>query len=215
MAEKLAAAPKWMIRALQGITFWIGHRRALYSGYPLGESALVAELCNMIFSHLERSQSLRCEVQYVELVGGSETSTITAAKARADIVVSRKPLTRGAPAVPEYVIEVKRASSSNAQIDHDLRRLAAVKRAHPSFTTYLVVISEAERPRRFVDEDGSALTTTFRIPDTEQLYRVRRVLKATSTFRSPDKAQYACLVEVSPPMRRSILRRHACWVARR
>ena len=186
-----------------------GHRRALYSGYSLGESALVAELCNMIFTHLPKEQLFKCEVQYVELLGGMITSTLTITKARVDIVLLRRSLRKGASANAEYIIEVKRASSSNAMIDNDLRRLAAVKRAHPSLVAYLVVIAEADRPKRFVTEAGSALTTIFRIPDTDQLYRVRRVLKASHSFKNPDRAQYACLIEVSPPMPRATFRRHA------
>lgn len=215
MAKSAAITPKWIDRALQGIAYWIGHRRALYSGYSLGESALVAELCNMIFTHLPKEQLLRCEVQYVELLSGTVTSTLTMTRARADIVILRKPLRKGATANAEYVIEVKRASSSNAMIDNDLRRLAAVKRTHPSLVAYLVVIAEADRPKRFVTEAGSALTTIFRIPDTNQLYRVRRVLKASHSFKNPDRAQYACLIEVSPPMPKATIRRHAPWSAQR
>ena len=214
MTKRLSPTPRWVDRALQGITYWIGHRRALYSGYALGESALVAEMCNMIYAHLSSSQHLlRCEVQYTELVNGPVTTTTLTAKARADIVVSKKINGKREGATPQYVIEVKRASASNKQIDNDLRRLAIVKRQHPSLTTYLIVIAEADRPKRFVDANGSASPHIYRIPDTAQLYRVRRVFKAAQTFKNPERAQYACLIEVSPPQLPERLRRSREWSA--
>lgn len=51
MLEK-PKVPRWALKSLQGITYWIGHRRSLYDQYPLGESAFVAELCNLIYAHL-------------------------------------------------------------------------------------------------------------------------------------------------------------------
>ena len=214
MSTKVTKIPKWMDRSLQGITYWIGHRRALYSGYALGEAALVAELCNMIYTHLDRDQVLRCEVRFEELLNKEATETgILTSRARADIVVSRKLEGRRRDPQPGFVVEVKRASASNAQIDHDLRRLAAVKACHPDLAAFLVVIAEAERPRRFVDEEGAARATVFRVPDTDHLYKVRRVSKATHSFKRMDRAQYACLLEVSPAMDAKRLRSAKVWTS--
>lgn len=44
--------PRWARKLLQGITYWIGHRRSLYDQYPLGESAFAAEFCNLIYAQL-------------------------------------------------------------------------------------------------------------------------------------------------------------------
>jgi len=52
MGTKFEKRPIWAIRALQGVTFWIGHRRCLYKQYPLAEGALVAELCNLFVADL-------------------------------------------------------------------------------------------------------------------------------------------------------------------
>ena len=38
----------WMEATLQGLAFWIGHRRAFFRHYPLPEEALVAEDCNFL-----------------------------------------------------------------------------------------------------------------------------------------------------------------------
>ncbi|MEI5689100.1 hypothetical protein [Sphingomonas kyungheensis] len=168
----------------------------------------------MIYTHISSDHVLRCEVQYTELLPGDSDVTILASKARVDIVVARKKDGKREGATPEFVIEVKRASASKAQIDNDLRRLAAVKKHHPNITAYLIVIAEAERPKRFVDEKGVACSQVYQIPETSQLYRVRRVFKATHSFTSRDRAQYACLVEISPAQPRARMRRAEPWKAK-
>ena len=50
--------PTWLERALQGLTYWTGHRRCLYRNYPLAEAAFVAELCNLIQANLPDRYSL-------------------------------------------------------------------------------------------------------------------------------------------------------------
>jgi len=56
--------PFWAKRALQGIAFWIAHRRCFYRQHPLTEGALVAEICNLINANLrDRDLTLDCEVQ--------------------------------------------------------------------------------------------------------------------------------------------------------
>jgi hypothetical protein len=215
MAKKLLAPPRWITRPLQGITFWIGHRRSLYSGYPLPEAALVAELCNIIFTHKESDQVLKCEVQYASLLSREvEPNDYMTAKARADIVIYRKAARKKAEPQPEVVIEVKRSKASAKQINNDLLRLAEVKRQHPNIKAYLIVVSESHRPARFVDSNGFAITRTYRIPTTNQLYRVRRVAKAASAFTKKDTAQYACLIEVSMPKPPAKLRGYRTWASK-
>jgi hypothetical protein len=214
MGAKLTPTPKWIDRSMQGIAYWIGHRRALYSGYSLGESALVAELCNMIYTHIPSDHVLRCEVQYTELLGRSVETSVLSAKARADIVIGKRLGKRREGSSPQVIIEVKRASASNAQIDNDLRRLAAVKLHNSDLATYLAVIAEAERPKRFVNDDGEATSGIYLIPGTKQLYRVRRVFKAAASFKNKNRAQFACLVEVSPEQTPARLRRASAWTSK-
>lgn len=194
---KLPPPPGWAAPALQGLAFWIGHRRALYSDYPLGESALVAELCNLIQRHLPNEKHLRCEVQYAELKVKSEC---LGPLARMDLLVSLRPTPPETQPTPQVAIEVKRAGSAKALIDSDFKRLAALKAAHPKMRAFLVVVAEASRPKQFVNEQGEAVDKSQPIANTDFRYKVRRVLKASHTFK-PDRlhhAQYACLVEVLP-----------------
>jgi len=160
---------------------------------------VVAELCNIIYTHLPKNHSLRCEVRFTELLGRSMMPTEIAARARADIVVSEKVNGKREGAIPRWVIEVKRASASKGQVDTDLFRLAAVKREHPDITAWLVLVAEASRPDRFVTEEGASVSGRHDIPNTEQQYRVRRTFKAAHAFTRKERAQYACLVEVEAP----------------
>jgi hypothetical protein len=63
MTNDLNKRPRWTQRALQGVAYWMGHRRCLYRDYPLSEGALVAEVCNLIYANLPDHLELHCEVQ--------------------------------------------------------------------------------------------------------------------------------------------------------
>ncbi len=81
--------PVWVERALQGVTYWIGHRRCLYRDYPLSEGALVAEVCNLIHANLPEDLQLLREVQYSTFVESDPMPKILQGRIRADLIVSR------------------------------------------------------------------------------------------------------------------------------
>jgi hypothetical protein len=199
MDSSLENLPKWAQRSLQGITYWIGHRRCLYPHYPLSEGALVAEICNLIHANLDDSFSLICEVQYSSLISCDDKPTELTVRARADLVVTENSYDSDGNQTPRFIIEVKRAAAPKAQIDSDLRRLSAVRHACPDIRTFLFIISEAHRPARFVDEDGKSILKKQAIPKSEGHFRVRRTWKAAHAYTKRDRAQYACLIEVYPP----------------
>jgi hypothetical protein len=203
MKSKLKKHPKWVDRALQGVTYWMGHRRCLYRDYPLSEGALVAEVCNLIYANLPEHLQLLCEVQYSSFVNRDPVPEILEGKIRADLVVAEIPARRGDEPIPKFIIEVKRASASKAQINADLSRLAAAHRLCPDIRAFLFVISEAKRPSRFVHEEGHSLLGEHKIPKFDGYYRVRRTWKAAHAFKKRERAQYACLIEAySSPMSR-------------
>lgn len=199
MSTKLEALPSWSAKALQGITYWIGHRRCLYPHYPLAEGAIVAEVCNLIHANLPDRLSLKCEVMYATLFHRDEKPTALTERARADLVVFEK-INEVGEEIPKFIIEVKRASASKSQIDGDLRRLSAVQKIIPTVRTFLFVISEAQLPNRFVNDDGKSITGIHLIPESTGHYRVRRTWKAAHAYSKRQRAQYACLVEVFLPI---------------
>jgi hypothetical protein len=197
--SKKAKCPPWADKALQGLVFWIGHRQALYSKYPLSEGALVAETCNLIFANLLPNEVLLCEVRYTDLVPlGNNLGKI-----RADLVVASDinglPLRKAGSlqSSATAVIEVKRAKSPPAEIDKDLKRLASIKSINPSLRAFLFVVSESKQPARFVFKNGAARRGKHPIPtESFSYYRVRRSCKATYSFFSHKYAHYACIIEV-------------------
>lgn len=202
MGVHLEAWPTWAEQALQGLSFWIGHRHALYRHYPLSEGALVAETCNLIHAHLETGESLICEEQYKRLLPLGASTSGLGSKSRADLTVVRGISPSKAKDIPTLaghivsVVEVKRASAPKAQIDYDLQRLATLKTAMPSVRALLFLVSEAKRPSRFVSKEGRAILGERAIPGTSATYRVRRACKATAAFSGKDTAHYACIIEV-------------------
>jgi hypothetical protein len=199
MGEHLAKWPAWAEKAMQGLAFWIGHRHALYRQYPLSEGALVGEVCNLIYANREPGEDLLCEQQYSFLLPDGMWPTILGPKARADLVVTTQATARATTIRPEHihaVVEVKRANAPTAQINDDLKRLAAFKTALPQARAFLFLIAEAQRPRRFVAPEGKAILGKTAIPGTRTHYRVRRACKAAAAFSGKETAHYACIIEV-------------------
>ncbi len=197
MKETLEDLPDWAARALQGVTHWIGHRRCLYRDYPLSEGALIAETCNLIYGNLPHLWRLRCEVQYSSFIGpeNMHPASELPIRARVDLVIDEKS-TKDGESIPKFIIEVKRASAPPIEIDKDLRRLLAARRACPRLRTFLFVIAEARRPTRFVSEQGKSYRGKQKIPHSDGHYRVRRTWKAAHALTRIERAQYACLIEV-------------------
>jgi hypothetical protein len=200
-STKLLSLPDWVKPALQGVVFWIGHRRSFYRHHPLTEGALVAEICNLISAHLSDNDRLTCEVQYSKLLPEipkpkniNESELITE-KARADLVVSEGSLDSDSKQ-PKFFIEVKRYSAGKSEIEMDLRRLAEVRRRYSDARAFLFVISEAKRPDHFVNEKGNSRKGERVIPNSTDHYQVRNTWKAAHAFSNRERAQYACVLEV-------------------
>jgi len=202
MSKPSARWPSWSGNALQGLAFWIGHRHALYSNYPLGESALVAEACNLIYAHLGHGETLLCEQKYTRLMPDAAWPNEQGSKPRADLAIVKGLTHSQAKKLASLsghlsaVIEVKRASSPRSQIDNDLKRLAIFKNANPDVRALLFVVAESHRPKRFVTHEGVALRGKHDIHEHDAHYRVRRVCKAAASFSGKEKAHYACIIEV-------------------
>lgn len=199
MKRKLPPCPVWAVKALQGLSYWMGYRHSLYTGHPLPEAAMVVETCNLIFANLRGHEQLLCERLYRTLLpkGGWPAGS----QARADLLVVRDH--RGAIAPTKNLskmsfvaIEVKRASAPRGLIDKDLQRLARLKTAMPENGALLFVISEARRPNRFVGPNGVRSKEKHPIPKTNAYFQVIRACKATSRFSQRDTAHYACILEV-------------------
>ncbi len=201
MGLQLPERQKWLEKALQGLAFWMGHRHSLFSGYPLTEGALVAEACNLIQANLPHELILLPECMYQHLVpNGTQIENVTG-QSRADLVlcdVAAKPIGRegNVSGHVKFVIEVKRGSAPNSEINSDLLRLhnyLAV--SQNGARAFLFVVSESSAPSRFV-KNGKAWLGAHEIPNCNGNFRVRRAVKAATSFSEKSKAQYVCLVEV-------------------
>jgi len=206
-STKLLNIEKWLNTSLQGLAFWIGHRRSLFSDYPLPEGALVAEACNLLQANLPDKLVLSPECLYRNIVPqvrgsrGKENDD----RSRADLVICRKDdkLERKEGNISkhvEYVIEVKRASAPKKDIENDLIRLRNCLQnfsggARPR--ALLFVVSESGAPKRFVDvKTGKAKRRKKKMPDGDGYYRVRRAIKASASFAVGSKAHYVCILEI-------------------
>lgn len=173
----------------------------MYKNYPLSEGAIVGEACNLIQANLPDSLALHCEVMYSKLLSHEAVSakvktTVLTQRARADLVIAQRQKHDTEKFSAKYVIEVKRWKAGKRQIDSDLKRLAELRERHPNVQALMFLVSEAERPNRFVNEDGLTRTGRQQIPGSHGYFRVRRTLKAAPAFTKKHSAQYGCLIEV-------------------
>ena len=191
---------KWLDKPLQGLAFWIGHRRSLYHSYPLSEGALVAEVCNLIQANRPTGMVLLPEYEYRKLVPKNTIIPEVAKKARADLVLFHKSTERPSRSDNislnvRLVIEVKRGSADNAKIDEDLRRLYNyLCVSNNDARALLFVISESRPPNRFVS-GGKAVRRKITIKNCDGHFLVRRTLKAARSLCKKETAHYVCLIE--------------------
>jgi len=199
MAKKLEKIPEWLIAALQGLTFWIGYKRAMYRDYPLSEGALVTELRSLLHANLPDRLFLKCEVGYSKLVKGERPKPISG-QVRADFVVVSEVEEQNSrnnwKYLPEFVFELKRAEAKEFLIDKDLARLAAFQSARKGARAFLIVLSEVDRHDRFVNEKGVTNVGWHEVKGFSGAYKIRRTVKAAYAFTNKDSGNYATMVEV-------------------
>lgn len=199
MSNSLRTAPPWLRSAAQGLAFWIGHRRTIYSKHEMSEGALAAELGNLIHAHLPDKYNLRYEQPYTKLLPVGVTSKDVANNARADMSIWERYTPDGGTRkrnTPRYVLELKRASASSTRINKDLRRLALVAENSENVRAFLCVASEERRPAKFTNDRGFPLKEEFAISGTQSIYVVTNIYKAAFLFNDRDRAHYVCLIEV-------------------
>ena len=200
MKPTLEPIPSWVTTALQGLTFWIGYKRALYRDYPMSEGALVTELRSLMHANLPDEFFLKCEVGYSRLAKAIPRPPAIAGRTRADLVVATKiesPKIAGKLVYsPKFVFEFKRAGAPAREIDKDLKRLAALQECRPTARAFLVVLSEAGRNDRFVTEKGKTNVGKHKVEGANAMYHIRRTVKAVSAYTNRDSGNYATIVEV-------------------
>lgn len=201
MGYEMPTRPQFLVEALQGLAFWIGHRHAMFSEYPLPEGALVAEACNLIQANLDSTRKLRPEIQYRHLVPEGTEIRGVGNRARADLVVLSTegvhlPRNANIAAHVQFVFEVKRSAAPWSEIRSDLLRLHDFLEACDSRARgFLIVVAEGRAPKRFVEKGVSRLGSQP-IPGRPGCYHVRRTVKAAASFANQSSAHYVCLLEV-------------------
>ncbi|WP_155987027.1 hypothetical protein [Thioalkalivibrio sp. ALE11] len=199
MGYEMPERPRFLENALQGLAFWIGHRHSLFRSYPLPEGAMVAEACNLIQANLSDSLELRPECQYKRLVQPDAQLNGIGDLARADLVVFSRNIgnePNGDPDRVQFVMEVKRGSAANANINDDLKRLYTfLSGTQTNARAFLIVVSESKAPARFV-AGGKSRLGSHPIPDSLGCFHVRRTVKAAASFSNKNSAHYVCLIEV-------------------
>ena len=191
--------PPWLRSSLQGLAFWVGYRRSIYSAHELSEGALAAELCNLLHAHLPESLRLSCEEPYSKFLPAGVVRKEVGAKARVDLSIWERCLPKNSDRYrqrPRYAIELKRASAAKSLIDQDLRRLAYIVEESQGIRGILCLASEGKRPKRFVTNRGVRSIAEISLPGTNCVYQVIDVRKASHVYDDRNLGQYCCAIEV-------------------
>ena len=201
-ATKQVDVPRWLRDPLQSLAFWVAYQHQVYRHHPLPEGAIVAELTRLVDAELASERSLVREVMYREIA--SQAGAGWGDGSRCDMAVLRT----GADDEPgefEAAIEVKRSWAAESVLDEDLIALHQLRQANPGIRAFLVIVSQAGLPSRWVSHLGTAnravdplkfSETCGEASQSEIRLRVRRVAKAAHSFKLIDKATYCCLIEV-------------------
>jgi hypothetical protein len=185
------AVPVWIKKSMAGVCFWTGHRQATYRNYPLGESALVAEFCNLLYANRGATDvTVSCEVQFSKLFNSGITET---PNRRVDICIYSNP-TKTLDNL-KYLFEIKRYSRGISEIKQDLEKVLLVKQESPRIRAFVVVFSEGKLPKEYVTPKG--LTSKKKIPlQTGGFARNIATMKAIKLLKSIEKGHFACALEV-------------------
>ncbi len=178
-AKAQTGLPPWLERALQGVVFWMGLKRAYYAHYNLSEGAIVDELTSLLAATIGASGTgykVTRELKKERLTG-QKSKKGRGRKPAVDIAVERGG--RGAPSEPVMCLEVKRVGNPFAG---DIKKLAGYKKTNGGSWRAFVIVVGDKRPTDLVTDNGFAkkapLTTKAGFP-----YAVRRVCKAIPTAR--------------------------------
>lgn len=166
MSNTMPKVPKWLRSAAQGLAFWIGYQRTIYSQHEMSEGALAAQLGTLIHSHLPDAFRLRYEQPYPKfLPKGVKRIEVTQSLADMSVWGRYVPKEGRARIRPRYVIELKRASTSKQRIERDLRKLAAIAEESENIRAFLCIASEEKRHKKFIDKSGMPVQGSWpRIP---------------------------------------------------
>ena len=179
--------------ALQGLAFWVSYRQILHHLHLLSEGALVNQFATLLNAKLGYNFKILCEQQFDK-----------SKKLRMDVEIRQKN-----PDKRVAVIEFKRILAGKTSINSDIKKL--LKNADSYVLRFLIVVSEKELPKEYVNENGEAVSKKLILPDGSSA-NVIRVLKSTKSFRwkkredkkkdkeieIPPVANYCCLIEVKP-----------------
>ncbi len=183
---KNVSLPRWANGALQSTAYFIGYELSKFKEYHLVEGDLVKQFVEQIQIRINNLGLTKRETMYKEL----DSSLKFMKKKRADIVLYKRESEE-----LSCIIEVKRAEANPREIEKDLERLAYAKKALPNSRCFLVIFSQRQRPNAFVSKKGNALKKPKVVGD--YFASTIRVCKTTNSFKGADRANYACLIEVS------------------
>lgn len=197
---RLPGPPDWLTLPMQALAFWVGYQHCVYRHHDLPEGAIVAEFTRLVDAEIGLQRVVVREPMYRDLLAPVGAAWRDASRCDLAVRVKGAGKQQG-PA--EAVVEVKRGSASDAVIDADLLALDQLKKADSRIRAFLLLVAQANWPRRWVSHLGTANrdAESFTVVDScgeeqEVKVRVRRVTKAAQSFRSIHTASYCCLLEV-------------------
>lgn len=183
----VTSSPPWLVNAAQGLAHWAAYQSHLYQNAPLPEGAL-----NVAFASLVAASKIVTAIQFEPQYKDFGVQSLKGQRADFLITDSVDPNVR-------HVIELVRFTDGYGPSRHEQKRL--LRAASRKTIGWLVVIAQRKRPTQFVSRTGTAWPKSHH---HSRAWAVRRVLKATSSFKSIKNTVYVCVIQVTSPINKPI-----------
>lgn len=167
--------------SFQALAYWIGYMKQLYRHHPLKEGAIFGEAARLLNANIDKKEFLKCEITY-KMLGMKRTGN-----QKLDLLISNEEKAL-------FAIEIKRKDATKQSIEVDFKRLVKLKNFDKNIKCYLLLVSQSSRPTKYVNKIGERIYGEMK--KNGVIIRVRRVWKSMYSFKSFDKANYVCLIEV-------------------
>jgi flagellar biosynthesis chaperone FliJ len=166
--------------ALQGLAHWVSYKQILYKGHSLNEGALVAEFVNLLNAKLGKDFEILCESAYRPFN-----------KTRGplmDVDIKQKNQRVAA-------IEFKRILAGTNSINSDIKKLAKNIKSS-EILRFLVVVSEKELPKKYVNENGDK-NLCHEDGFSAEIIGIFESNNFNGKNKNLPVANYCCLIEIS------------------
>lgn len=211
-------------RVLQGLAFWVGYKKQLFSSYHFSEGALTAELYTLFNSVKKDHFYIKPEFPFSKMPNSSNFTTGLGRNKSVDILLVEKDSTVKRNKEEEkksvlensnlYLFEVKKSDGNIGKIKEDFEKIHQYLLKNKKAKGYLILINQRPlknflgKQMNIFDEEGNFDYNNFQdndyyIKDLETENQIKytysfkiKMVRAAKTFKTGRNSIFAILIEI-------------------